>query len=141
MLMAKEWSDFAHERKALRVTTPSGGQRSTHYLQLPYGYALPLLAASAVLHWLTSQAIFLDSKYNVLGRVGHTGELAIRASWPYGRVGHTGELVIRASWSYGRVGHTGELVIRASTLYLLSKYNPSLTCPFVREPIPIKPFY
>jgi hypothetical protein len=62
MLMAKEWSEFAHVRKTLRVTAPSGQQRSTYYLQLPYRYAIPLLVTSMLLHWLTSQAIFLDRR-------------------------------------------------------------------------------
>lgn len=62
MVMAKEWSDFAHERKTLRVTVPEGAQRSTYYLQLPYRYAIPLLGTSMLLHWLTSQAIFLDRR-------------------------------------------------------------------------------
>lgn len=62
MVMAKEWSDFAYERKTLRVTVPEGGQRSTYYLQLPYRYGIPLLSASMLLHWLTSQAIFLDRR-------------------------------------------------------------------------------
>jgi hypothetical protein len=62
MLMAKEWSKFGHVRKTLRVTAPSGRQRSTYYLQLPYRYAIPLLVASMLLHWLTSQAIFLDRR-------------------------------------------------------------------------------
>lgn len=30
MLMGKEWSEYAHERKALRVTLPRGLQRSTY---------------------------------------------------------------------------------------------------------------
>src|SRR5262245_26110730 len=62
MVMAKEWSDFAYERKTLRVTAPEGAQRSTYYLQLPYGYAIPLLGSSMLLHWLTSQALFLDRR-------------------------------------------------------------------------------
>ncbi|KIW04859.1 uncharacterized protein PV09_04041 [Verruconis gallopava] len=62
MVMAKEWSDFAHERKTLRVSAPVGKQRSTYYLQLPYRYAIPLLLSSMLLHWVTSQAIFLDRR-------------------------------------------------------------------------------
>jgi hypothetical protein len=62
MLMAKEWSDFAFERKFLRVTAPVGKQRSTYYLSLPYRFAIPLMLASTLLHWLTSQALFLDRR-------------------------------------------------------------------------------
>ena len=62
MLSADEWSRFAHQRKCLRVTSPSGPsglQRSTYYLQLPYIYSIPLLSFSGLLHWLVSQSIFL----------------------------------------------------------------------------------
>lgn len=59
MLLAKEWSVFAHHRKTLRVTSPKGQQRSTYWLQLPYRYSIPLAATSSLLHWLVSQSIFL----------------------------------------------------------------------------------
>ena len=59
MLLADEWSDYAHERKPLRVTGPVGEQRSTYRLQLPYRYGIPLLCASGTLHWLVSQSLFL----------------------------------------------------------------------------------
>lgn len=59
MLLADEWSRFAHQRKSLRVTSPSGLQRSTYYLQLPYVYSLPLLIISGAVHWLVSQSFFL----------------------------------------------------------------------------------
>jgi hypothetical protein len=59
MHMAHEYGGYATERKALRVTTPRGTQRSTYWLQLPFTYGVPLIIASATLHWLTSQSIFL----------------------------------------------------------------------------------
>ena len=59
MLLADEWNGYARERKPLRVTDPKGAQRSTYRLQLPYKYGVPLLAASATLHWLVSQSLFL----------------------------------------------------------------------------------
>ena len=59
MLLAKEWSGYAWERKSLRVTSPVGKQRSTYRLQIPYRYGIPLLILSGVLHWLASQSIFL----------------------------------------------------------------------------------
>jgi hypothetical protein len=62
MLLGKEWNDYAYERKTLRVHSPTGKQRSTYYLQLPYRYGIPLLIAATLLHWLTSQAIFLDRR-------------------------------------------------------------------------------
>ena len=59
MLLAQEWSGYANERKPLRVTSPKGEQRSTHRLQLPYRYGIPLLIISGTLHWLVSRSIFL----------------------------------------------------------------------------------
>ena len=59
MLLADEWNGYARERKPLRVTDPKGTQRSTYRLQLPYRYGVPLLTASATLHWLVSQSLFL----------------------------------------------------------------------------------
>jgi hypothetical protein len=59
MLLAEEWSHFAYKRKALRVSKPKPGQRSTYFLQIPYRYGVPLLFMSGVLHWSVSQSIFL----------------------------------------------------------------------------------
>ena len=59
MLLADEWSDYAHERKPLRVTDPVESQRSTYRLQLPYRYGIPLLVFSGTFHWLVSQTFFL----------------------------------------------------------------------------------
>lgn len=60
MLLGFEWSQYAHERKGLRVSSnQSGAQRSTYFLQLPYRYSLPLVVLSGLLHWLVSQSIFL----------------------------------------------------------------------------------
>ena len=59
MLLAKEWSEYAYERKTLRVSSPIEKQRSTYFLQLPYRYAITLLIFSGVLHWFVSQSIFL----------------------------------------------------------------------------------
>ncbi|THC89639.1 hypothetical protein EYZ11_010915 [Aspergillus tanneri] len=58
MLLAVEYNDFASERKALRVSTPQGDQRSTYFLSLPYRYAIPLTGTSALLHWLVSQSFY-----------------------------------------------------------------------------------
>ena len=65
MLLAEEWSLYATKRKFLRVTSPTGGQRSTYRLQLPYRYGIPLLMASSMLHWLVSESIFL-ARINVM---------------------------------------------------------------------------
>ena len=59
MLLAEEWSAYATKRRYLRVTSPTEGQRSSYYLQLPYRYGIPLLIGSSALHWLVSQSIFL----------------------------------------------------------------------------------
>lgn len=59
MLLGDEWDGFSHQRRPLRVTAPTGVQRSTHFLQLPYKYSIPLMIASGVMHWMVSQSIFL----------------------------------------------------------------------------------
>lgn len=59
MLLADEWSGYAHHRKPLRVTSPIGEQRCTYRLQLPYRYGIPLSILSGTLHWLVSQSLFL----------------------------------------------------------------------------------
>ena len=59
MLLAQELSEYVHKRKPLRVTNPTGHQRSTYRLQIPYRYGTPLLIVSGLLHWLLSQVLFL----------------------------------------------------------------------------------
>ncbi|KAK3616306.1 hypothetical protein LTR56_026037 [Elasticomyces elasticus] len=59
MLLAHEYTAFASFRKPLRVTRPSGKQRSTYWLQLPYRYIIPLMTAMALLHWRISRSIFI----------------------------------------------------------------------------------
>jgi hypothetical protein len=59
MATAQEWNSFATVRKGLRVSQPSGCQRSTYFLQLPYRYGLPLTVTSGVMHWLLSESFFL----------------------------------------------------------------------------------
>ncbi|MCJ1312051.1 hypothetical protein MMC25_005725 [Agyrium rufum] len=68
-LLSREWTSYTQERKSLRVTSPTGIQRSTYFLQLPYTYALPLMVFSGLLHWLVSQSIFLAqvNYYNIDG--------------------------------------------------------------------------
>jgi len=61
-MLGAEWNSFAHTRKGLRVSgNPVGDQKSTHFLQLPFRWAIPLMTLSVVLHWLCSQSIFLVS--------------------------------------------------------------------------------
>jgi hypothetical protein len=59
MSFSKEWNDFAHHRRPLRVTSPRGSQRSTYFLSLPYRYLIPILAVSITTHWILSQSLFL----------------------------------------------------------------------------------
>ncbi|CAG8949656.1 hypothetical protein HYFRA_00007890 [Hymenoscyphus fraxineus] len=59
MVSADEWSRFTSHRKALRTTMPRGQQRSTYWLSLPWTYALPVATASAILHYLVSQSLFI----------------------------------------------------------------------------------
>jgi len=59
MASAYEWSLHARVRKGIRVTDRTGYQRSSYWLQLPWKFSLPLLIASALLHWLISQSAFL----------------------------------------------------------------------------------
>ena len=69
MWISLEWSKYAKERKHLRVSTPKGQQRSTHFLQLPYRISIPLMVMSGLLHWLLSRSIFLAvvASYNEVG--------------------------------------------------------------------------
>ncbi|KAF2136045.1 uncharacterized protein K452DRAFT_215267, partial [Aplosporella prunicola CBS 121167] len=61
MLLAAEWSDFAYERKGLRLSSRNAdsSQRSTYFLQVPYRYGIPLMALCTLLHWMISQSIYL----------------------------------------------------------------------------------
>ena len=60
MALAREWNRYGFRRHGLRVSgRPRAAQRMTYFLQLPYRYALPVMALSGVLHWLVSQSIFL----------------------------------------------------------------------------------
>ncbi|KAE9390052.1 hypothetical protein BT96DRAFT_355591 [Gymnopus androsaceus JB14] len=59
MMAGFEWSSYAYSHKPLRVSEPHGDQKSTYFLQIPYRFGLPLMAYSALLHWLVSQSIFL----------------------------------------------------------------------------------
>ena len=71
MLLANELNGYAHKRKPLRVTSPTGKQRSTYRLQIPYMYGVPMLVTFGILHWLVSQSLFLArvTVYNSDGSV------------------------------------------------------------------------
>ncbi|KAJ5434136.1 hypothetical protein N7491_004731 [Penicillium cf. griseofulvum] len=57
MLLAVEYNDFGVERKPLRVSFPTGEQRSTYYLSVPYRYSVPFIVLSTLSHWLASEAL------------------------------------------------------------------------------------
>lgn len=59
MLMGLEWSQYAHERKTLRVSYPKQLQRSTYRLQIPYRYGVPLMVLIGTIHFLVSESIFV----------------------------------------------------------------------------------
>ncbi|KAB8263535.1 hypothetical protein BDV32DRAFT_135786 [Aspergillus pseudonomiae] len=60
MALAHEWSQYASQRKGLRVSSePMGTQRSTYFLSLPYRYAIPFMIVSTLVHWLISESLFL----------------------------------------------------------------------------------
>lgn len=60
MLAEREWNQLGLKRGGLRITSiPSGSQRSSYFLQLPYRFAIPIMILSGLLHWLVSQSIFL----------------------------------------------------------------------------------
>lgn len=59
MLAMHEWTKFATQRRNLRVSQPTGSQRSTYWLQLPYRYSIPLLIACSLMHWIISESLFL----------------------------------------------------------------------------------
>lgn len=62
MVLGEEWDSYGKTRKGIRVSgIPQGSQRGTHILQLPFRYALPLMATSSLLHWLVSQSLFAVS--------------------------------------------------------------------------------
>ncbi|KAJ4373036.1 hypothetical protein N0V83_003327 [Neocucurbitaria cava] len=73
MLLGYEWTTYASKRKGLRVShQPTGEQRSTYFLQLPYRFGIPLMVLSGALHWLVSQSIFLEAIdfYDIDGQKG-----------------------------------------------------------------------
>ena len=82
MLSGHEWSLFGHHHRTLRVTSPCPGQRSTYRLQIPYTYAIPLMIFSALLHWLTSQSIFI-AKFDTFDPFGEPTPALLRNGLGY----------------------------------------------------------
>jgi hypothetical protein len=69
LCFAREWNSHAEKRRGLRVTNPSGDQRNSYFLQLPYRWAIPLTSMSGLLHWLLSQSVFFV-RYDIRDRSG-----------------------------------------------------------------------
>ena len=59
MTQADEYVRFLTKRATLRVSNPSGEQRGTYLLGMPYRYAGPMLAITSAVHWSISQSIVL----------------------------------------------------------------------------------
>ena len=114
MWLASEWSDFATQRKTLRVSKPKSQQRSTHFLQLPYRIAVPLMVLSGLLHWLISQSIFLA----VIAEYSPTGEL--RDATRVASCGFSPLAMILV------IGLGGAVTIATFTLGWSRKYDPSI---------------
>jgi hypothetical protein len=75
MLTGHEWMSYAVKKKGLRISRkPSGSQRSTYFLQLPYRFSLPLIITSTLLHWLVSQSIFVVA-YSIYNDLGHQSQI------------------------------------------------------------------
>jgi hypothetical protein len=92
MSLGVEWQMYMHESKGLRVSSvPTGAQRSTYFLHLPYRFALPLMGMSTLLHWLLSQSLFLvyiesyvwdDSSETYMANIGSNSDLdTITCGW------------------------------------------------------------
>ncbi|CAN9439696.1 unnamed protein product [Alternaria alternata] len=97
-LQTSEWISFSLVRKPLRVSTPTGAQRSSFWLQVPFRYSVPLLLFSIAIHFLISQAIFL-SRISFLDFLGRPSERfgALGYGNMYGA--HAGQLLAAAYFS------------------------------------------
>lgn len=111
MFVGEDWDRFGayntvtkrSTHRNLRVSNPRGNQKSTHFLALPYRYALPLLALSGVLHWLMSQSIFL-ANISVIPRDGtlpRQDEITTVAYSPQAMVWLIVVLILMLSWIIG----------------------------------------
>jgi len=58
MFVSAEWASYVKIRKSLRVTSPTGFQRHSYWLNVPFRYAIPMTIMSGLFHWLASQSIF-----------------------------------------------------------------------------------
>ncbi|KAF7586419.1 hypothetical protein BBP40_008926 [Aspergillus hancockii] len=137
MTLAAEWSRYANHQKGLRVSSnPELSQRSSYFLSLPYRFALPSLAFSAVLHWLTSQSLFL------VGIKSYTAALERNPKRDVPTCGHSSPATVSSiavgvmmivwlvGFSFKRVG-SGMPVAGSCSLAIAAACHPTLT--FVGE--------
>ncbi|KAL8940345.1 MAG: hypothetical protein Q9216_002857 [Gyalolechia sp. 2 TL-2023] len=118
MVSGHEWTQFAKDRKPLRVTSPVGEQRSTLWLQLPYRYSLPLIVLSSLLGWLASQSLFLV-RINVLGHNDTDGARVVQAD----------SSILSCGYSIGAIVLAiivGTLILLAALLLGLRKYGSDM---------------
>lgn len=118
MWVAAEWSDFAMDRKHLRVSNPKGNQRSTHFLQLPYKIAMPLMVISGSLHWLVSQSVFLAvvAEYSSSGNLLNATQIASCGFSPIAMIITIGlgSGIVLATFLIGRRRYTGGIPLVGS---------------------------
>ena len=108
----------------LRVSDPKGKQKSTHFLNLPFRFALPLICVSGLLHWLMSQSLYL-ANISVIPRDGtrpRHDEITTVAFAPQGMIWliavaivMAGALVVNGSRKFG-----GQMSIVASNSAAIS---------------------
>ncbi|KAF2675503.1 hypothetical protein BT63DRAFT_475106 [Microthyrium microscopicum] len=55
-----EWQSYATKKKPLRVSFPTGKQRSTYFLAIPYRYGVPIQILFFACHWMLSQGLSLE---------------------------------------------------------------------------------
>ena len=88
MLATAEWVSYSVRQQGLRVACPRGQQRATSFLSLPYIYAVPIMAAAALLHWLISESLFLVriTNYEYNGTENRDGLISTVGFSPYATV-------------------------------------------------------
>ncbi|KAH6865739.1 hypothetical protein BKA58DRAFT_461727 [Alternaria rosae] len=57
MFVSAEWASYVKTRKPLCVTSPTGFQRDSYWLNAPFRYAIPITIMPGLFHWLASQSI------------------------------------------------------------------------------------
>lgn len=118
LVTSHEWAQLARHRKTLRVSSPIGQQRSTFSLQLPYRYSLPLVLASTLMSWLTSQGFFLV-KINVLDRDRPDGGRTIRPNLAILTCGFSPGAILLAMI-------LGVLILLGALILSFRKYNSDI---------------